>query len=89
VRGSRLLLTSLPYLFLACAPAPVLRGAPAAPAPAAVASLEGQGQSAPIQGQRISLFNGKNLDGWTIKMTHHEINDNYRDTFRVEDGLLI
>jgi Domain of Unknown Function (DUF1080) len=43
---------------------------------------------APPIGQWISLFNGKNLDGWTIKMTHHAINDNYLDTFRVEDGLL-
>jgi Domain of Unknown Function (DUF1080) len=43
---------------------------------------------APPIGQWISLFNGENLDGWTIKMTHHPINDNYRNTFRVEDGLL-
>ncbi len=43
---------------------------------------------APPIGQWISLFNGENLDGWTIKMTHHPINDNYLDTFRVEDGLL-
>jgi hypothetical protein len=35
-----------------------------------------------------SLFNGKNLDGWTIKMTGYELNDNYKNTFRVENGVL-
>jgi Domain of Unknown Function (DUF1080) len=39
-------------------------------------------------GNWISLFNGKNLDGWTVKIAGRELNDNYRDTFRVEDGLL-
>jgi hypothetical protein len=39
-------------------------------------------------GTWISLFNGKNLDGWTVKIAGQEVNDNYRDTFRVEDGLL-
>lgn len=36
----------------------------------------------------IQLFNGDNLDGWTVKITGHELNDNYKNTFRVEDGLL-
>jgi len=39
-------------------------------------------------GQWISLFNGKNLDGWSVKIAGHELNDNYRNTFRAEDGLL-
>jgi hypothetical protein len=39
-------------------------------------------------GNWISLFNGKNLDGWTAKIAGQELNDNYRNTFRVEDGLL-
>src|ERR1700678_4015117 len=43
--------------------------------------------SAPT-GNWISLFNGKNLDGWTVKIAGEELNDNYRNTFRVEDGLL-
>lgn len=34
------------------------------------------------------LFNGKNLDGWTPKFTHHDLGENFRNTFRVEDGLL-
>ncbi len=36
----------------------------------------------------ISLFNGKNLDGWKVKITGYELGDNYGNTFRVEDGIL-
>jgi hypothetical protein len=43
--------------------------------------------SAP-EGHWISLFNGKSLDDWTVKIAGHDLNDNYRNTFRVADGLL-
>lgn len=36
----------------------------------------------------VELFNGENLDDWDIKITGHELNYNYGNTFRVEDGLL-
>lgn len=36
----------------------------------------------------IQLFNGKDLDGWTPKFSKHELGENYRDTFRVDDGIL-
>ena len=36
----------------------------------------------------VSLFNGKNLEGWNVKITGHELNDNYANTFRVENGIL-
>jgi hypothetical protein len=36
----------------------------------------------------VSLFNGKDLEGWTPKITGYDLGDNYGDTFRVEDGLL-
>jgi len=36
----------------------------------------------------VQLFNGKDLSGWDIKIAGHELNDNYKNTFRVEDGLL-
>lgn len=53
------------------------------------ASIAGDGESVPAKGEEwISLFNGKNLDGWTPKFTGHEVGKNFRDTFRVEDGLL-
>jgi hypothetical protein len=35
-----------------------------------------------------SLFNGKDLDGWRIKIAKHELDENYAQTFRVEDGLM-
>ncbi len=38
--------------------------------------------------QWIPLFNGKNLDGWTPKITKHDLGENFGNTFRVEDGLL-
>lgn len=40
------------------------------------------------QEEWISLFNGENLDGWTPKFTGHEVGVNFKNTFRVEDGLL-
>ena len=36
----------------------------------------------------ISLFNGKNLDGWTIKFNKQKLGVNYKNTFRAKDGIL-
>ena len=36
----------------------------------------------------IQLFNGKDLNDWKIKFTGFELGVNYKNTFRVEDGLL-
>ncbi|HEY5550608.1 MAG TPA: DUF1080 domain-containing protein [Opitutaceae bacterium] len=36
----------------------------------------------------FSLFNGKDLDGWTVKIAKHPLGVNHADTFRVEDGIL-
>lgn len=36
----------------------------------------------------VSIFNGKDLDGWTPKIRYHELGDNWKNTFRVEDGVL-
>lgn len=58
----------------------------------------GMGQSGPA-GQRasvssapksdwIQMFDGKDLSGWDIKFAKHELNDNFNNTFRVEEGLL-
>ena len=60
---------------------------------AAVLSLAGGGwaQEAAAQADPkdwIQLFNGKNLDGWTVKIAKHKVGDNYGNTFRVENGLL-
>jgi hypothetical protein len=45
-------------------------------------------KSEPAHGEWIQLFNGKDINDWIVKLNHHEVGDNYRDTFRVEDGLL-
>jgi len=36
----------------------------------------------------IQLFNGRDLDDWTPKITGYDDSVNHADTFRVEDGLL-
>lgn len=36
----------------------------------------------------VPLFNGKNLDGWTPKISGHVTGENFANTFRVEDGIL-
>ena len=36
----------------------------------------------------LQLFNGHDLSGWTPKFSHHDLGENFRDTFRVEEGLL-
>ena len=41
-----------------------------------------------IEENWISLFNGKDLDGWDIKFSGHKLNDNYNNTFQVEDGMI-
>ncbi len=49
-------------------------------------SLSGIGLLAQENWRR--LFNGQNLDGWIIKIAGQDLQDNYLNTFRVEDGLL-
>ena len=36
----------------------------------------------------IQLFNGKDLEGWTVKIKGFEPGNNFANTFRVEDGLI-
>jgi len=35
-----------------------------------------------------SLFNGKDLKDWKVKINGHPLNDNYANTFRVENGAM-
>lgn len=44
--------------------------------------------AAAADGPWIQLFNGTNLDGWIPKIRGYDVNDNFGNTFRVEDGLL-
>jgi len=36
----------------------------------------------------IQLFNGQNLDGWTVKIKGFQAGDNFGNTFRVNDGVM-
>lgn len=36
----------------------------------------------------VSLFNGKDLKGWKIKIATYPVGENFGNTFRVEDGVL-
>lgn len=55
-------------------------------------SLQGKSPAAPggteSSAPWISLFNGRDLTGWSPKITGHRFGENYRNTFRVEDGIL-
>lgn len=51
--------------------------------------------SNPVQTEKIdisngwrTLFNGQDMEGWRIKIAKHELDENYANTFRVEDGLM-
>jgi hypothetical protein len=50
--------------------------------------VERGGEPKPAKGQWVSIFNGRNLDGWKVKIAGHPLGDNFGDTFRVEDGIL-
>ena len=60
----------------------------------ALAWLGGSGAAAQTPTERapakewVPIFNGRNLDGWTAKLAHHEVGDNFGDTFRVKDGVI-
>src|SRR3954453_17725574 len=45
-------------------------------------------QNDPNRKEWIQLFNGKNLDGWVMKIAGYPPGENYANTFRVENGLL-
>lgn len=50
-------------------------------------SLAGMSQNK-ATGKWIKLFNGKDLREWKIKIKDHPLNENFGNTFRVENGLL-
>lgn len=52
-------------------------------------SLVGCTSSKEVNGTWQPIFNGKDLSGWQMKITGHELNENYNNTFRVEDGKLV
>src|SRR5437899_9319606 len=45
-------------------------------------------QNDPNRKDWVQMFNGKNLDGWVMKIAGYPLGENYGNTFRVENGLL-
>lgn len=42
----------------------------------------------PAKSKWVSLFNGRNLDGWKVKIAGHPVGENFGNTFRVQEGML-
>lgn len=51
-------------------------------------SLSSMSQTKPARSGWIKLFNGKDIKKWDVKIKGHELNQNFGNTFRVEDGKL-
>ena len=47
-----------------------------------------QAPTKPSEDGWVSLFNGKDLEGWTPKIRGYEFGDNFANTFRVENGAM-
>ena len=50
-------------------------------------SITGKAQD-PDRQEWTQLFNGRDLEGWDIKIKGYDLNDNYNNTFRAEEGVL-
>jgi len=53
-----------------------------------LSALTATAQDQPRAGRWISLFNGKDLTGWTPKFRGCELGENFNDTYRVSDGAI-
>ena len=53
-----------------------------------VGCVPGMAQNDPNKKEWIQLFNGKDLDGWDVKIAGYDVNDNFGKTFRVENGVM-
>lgn len=56
--------------------------------PLLVALLCSIGCNSQKQGEWVSIFDGKDLSGWTIKICGYPVGENYKNTFLVEDGMM-
>ena len=48
----------------------------------------GSPKESKTENEWITLFNGKDLNDWIVKVHHHDVGVNFGNTFRVEDGLI-
>lgn len=55
---------------------------------AVVSAPDAAAEESPPADGWISLFNGRDLEGWTVKVAKHPLGVNHAATFRVEDGIL-
>lgn len=46
----------------------------------------GTAKKATAPGKWVSLFNGKDIADWTVKIHHHDVSVNFGNTFRVKDN---
>ena len=56
-----------------------------------ISSPGANGQTVADQKDRqewVQLFNGRDLEGWAVKIRGYDLDDNFGNTFRVVDGLL-
>ncbi len=51
-------------------------------------AAQNRGKNDPSQKEWHQLFNGKDLKDWAVKITGYDLNDNFGNTFRVEQGML-
>ena len=59
--------------------------------PSALAQTEMAGKAPKVDPDRKEwrqLFNGKNLQGWDVKIRGYQVKENFGNTFRVENGVL-
>lgn len=54
----------------------------------AVLTLSAVCQAQSNTGEWVELFNGTDLDDWTVKIRGYPAGENYANTFRIEDGLM-
>jgi hypothetical protein len=36
----------------------------------------------------VEIFNGKDINDWIVKIHHHDVDENFGNAFRVEDGMI-
>ncbi len=57
--------------------------------PLIIITLMASCNNAPVKTESwIPLFNGENLDGWVIKIKGSPLGENYKNTFRAENGIM-
>lgn len=56
---------------------------------AALSACQSKEESTSNAEDWISLFNGKDLTGWDIKIAGYDLNDNYNNTFRIQDSTIV